>query len=169
MWRTRDCFPEFKVINRGFGGSQISDVNYYVKRIVLCYKPEVIVFYAGDNDVAKGKSAKRVLDDYKKFVKLVHTKLPQTKIIFVSIKPSKSRWSLWKTMNAANMMIKSFSAKDSRLFYFDSATPLLDKEGKPDDKFFLNDKLHLNSTGYQAWTKRITPIIKQALKPEKKK
>lgn len=169
LWQTRECFEEFEVINRGFGGSQISDVNYFAKRIVLRYEPKVIVFYAGDNDVAAGKSAKRVFDDYMKFEKLVHKELGDTRIIFISIKPSRRRWSLWDVMNAANMMIKDFSMRDSRLFYFDGATPLLDSDGEPKVELFLDDKLHLNSKGYEVWTKLLRPIIKEALNREKKR
>jgi len=166
-WPTAECFEGFAVINRGFGGSQISEVNYFADRIVLRYEPGVIVFYAGDNDISKGKSSQRVFGDYKKFVKLVHEKLPETRIIYVGIKPSRSRWSLWPVMNDANMMIKDFSGDDSRLFYFDSATPLLDNDGKPNETLYLNDNLHLNSKGYEVWTKLLRPIIKEALKPDK--
>jgi len=56
MWKTRDYFPGLKVINRGFGGSQIAEVSYFADRIVFPYKPKAIVFYAGDNDIAKGKT-----------------------------------------------------------------------------------------------------------------
>ena len=169
LWPTRECFGEFAVINRGFGGSQISDVSYFAERIVLCYEPKVIVFYAGDNDVAAGKSARRVFDDYKKFVKLVHQKLPGTRIIYIGIKPSRSRWSLWPVMNEANMMIKDFSGKDGRLFYFDSAMPLLRSDGKPNVDFFLKDQLHLNDKGYEVWTKQLRPIIEKAFKADKKR
>ena len=167
MWPTRECFEDFSVINRGFGGSQISDVNYYGKRIVLPYEPKVIVFYAGDNDVAAGESPKQVVDDYKAFTKLVHQTLPGTRIIFISIKPSGSRWSLWPVMNRANRMIKDFSEKDRRLFYFDAATPLLNSEGKPNLELFLDDQLHLNSKGYEIWTRLLRPIVKTALKAQK--
>ncbi len=169
LWPTRERFKGFPVINRGFGGSQISEVNYFAERIVLRYKPRVIVFYAGDNDVAAGKNARRVYDDYKKFVKLVHTELPRTRIIFVGIKPSGSRWSLWPVMNEANMMIKDFSGKNGRLFYFDSATLLLSSNGKPNAEFFLKDQLHLNDKGYEVWTKQLRPIIEKAFKASKKK
>jgi lysophospholipase L1-like esterase len=133
-------------------------------RIVLPYAPRVIAFYAGDNDVAKGKSANRVFEDYQKFVKTVHGKLPRTRIIFIAIKPSGSRWSLWPVMAEANKMIEDFSDKDGRLFYFDSAGPLLKDDGKPDAKLFLKDKLHLNAEGYRVWTKALRPIIDEAMK-----
>jgi lysophospholipase L1-like esterase len=167
MWQTREYFEEFDVINRGFGGSQILDINYFAERVVLRYKPKVIVFYAGDNDVAGGKSAKQVFEDYMKFVNIVHRELPETRIVFISIKPSGSRWSFWNVMKAANSMIKDFSMKDNRLFYFDGATPLLDKKGEPNAKLFLDDKLHLNSKGYEVWTKLLRPTIRKALTTEK--
>lgn len=169
MWPTRECFEDLAVINRGFGGSQISDVNSFAKRIVLRYKPKVIVFYAGDNDIAAGESARQVFDDYMEFTKLVRQALPNTRIIFISIKPSGSRWSLWPVMNRANKMIKDFSDTDRRLFYFDAATPLLDSESKPNLELFLGDKLHLNSKGYEIWTRLLRPIIKKALNLEKQK
>ena len=162
LWPTRECFPEFPVLNRGFGGSHISDVNYFAYRIVLPYKPRVIVFYAGDNDIAGRKTPQRVFDDYRKFVKLVHKKLPATRIIFTGIKPSLSRRSLWPQMKEANMMIKELSDKDKRLFFFDSASELLGSDGKPNEKLFLKDNLHLNSKGYDAWTRTLRPIVKKA-------
>jgi len=169
LWPTRESFEGMPVINRGFGGSQISEVNYFADRIVLPYKPRVVVFYAGDNDVAKGKSPKRVFDDYRKFAKIVHGKLPRTRIIFVSIKPSGSRWSLWPVMAQANKMIEDFSGTDGRLIYFDSATPLLAGNGKPDAKLFLKDNLHLNADGYRIWTRLLRPIIEEAIKPGEKR
>lgn len=163
LWPTRECFGRFDVINRGFGGSQISDVVYFAERIVLPYKPKIIVFYAGDNDIAGGKTAKRVFEDYKKFIGLVQKQLPTTRIIFISIKPSGSRWSLWNVMKDANKMIEDFSQKDDRLYYLDAATTLLDSNSQPNDELFLSDRLHLNDKGYQIWTKLLTPVIKQAM------
>ena len=167
LWPTAEDFGEFGVINRGFGGSQISDVNFYVTRIVLRYEPTVIVFYAGDNDIAAGESAEQVVKDYKEFIRKVHETLPNTRIIFVSIKPSGSRWSLWPVMNKANMMIKDLSEKHRRLYYFDAATPLLNREGKPNLDLFLNDELHLNPKGYEIWTRLLRPVIREALKSRK--
>jgi len=164
MWRTRECFGDLPVINRGFGGSQICDVNYFAHRIVLPYRPKVIVFYAGDNDIAAGKSPQRVFDDYRQFVQLVHDAQPKTRIIFVSIKPSGSRWSLWPEMKTANLLIKEFCEKDGRLFFFDAATPLLGDDGRPNAELFLSDQLHLNSKGYKIWTERLRPIIRDAMK-----
>jgi len=166
LWATHECFPEFAVINRGFGGSQISDVNFFAHRIVLPYKPKVIVFYAGDNDIAAGKNPKRVFDDFREFVKLIHNHLPMTRIIFISIKPSLSRWSFWPLMKETNMMVKELSEKDRRVTFADVGTVLLDRDGKPNTKLYVNDNLHLNSKGYEAWTKLLRPMIEKELKSD---
>jgi lysophospholipase L1-like esterase len=163
LWTTHDCFPGLPVINRGFGGSHISDVNHFADRIVLPYKPKVIVFYAGDNDIAAGKSPQRVFDDYRRFVGLVHARLPKTRVIFIPIKPSLSRWSLWPQMNEANAMIRDFSEKDNRLYFVDTATPMLGRDGRPRAELFVEDGLHLNAGGYKLWTEVLAPIVDQAM------
>lgn len=164
LWPTRKCFSGFEVINRGFGGSQISDVNFFAHRIALPYKPKVIVFYAGDNDIAAKKSPQRVFDDFQAFVRLVHNRLPKTHIIFISIKPSLRRWSFWSLMKETNLMVKDFSEKDERLTFVDISPLLLGRDDKPNTRFYTNDNLHLNSKGYKTWTKLLRPIIEKAMK-----
>jgi lysophospholipase L1-like esterase len=163
LWRTHDSFPALPVINRGFGGSHISDVIYFADRVLLPYKPRVIVFYAGDNDIAAGKSAQRVLDDYRRFADVVHQRLPAAKIIFLAIKPSTQRWSFWPETKRASELIQAFSQKDKRRFFVDVATPLLGADGTPDDSLFLDDKLHLNARGYEVWTRTLSPLIGKVL------
>ena len=161
IWPTRTSFPDLPVINRGFGGSHISDINFYFRRVVLPYRPKVIVFYAGDNDVASGKSAQQVLEDFEQFVGMVEKELPQTRIIFISIKPSDSRWDFWPVIQQANEMIRRFCENDHRQLFVDAGSILLDENGKPNNKYFLGDKLHLNEQGYQKWTQVLRPVIER--------
>ncbi|MBN1765262.1 MAG: hypothetical protein JW860_08400 [Sedimentisphaerales bacterium] len=164
MWQTRESFPKLPVMNRGFGGSQISDVNYFLERIVFVYKARLIVFYCGDNDIAGGKSAETVLGDYQTFVRRVQKELPETKIIYISIKPSGSRWEYWPEMERANKLIDEFCDKDERLFYVDGAGCLLGEDGKPKEELFLEDRLHMNAKGYEVWTGILRPVIEKAWK-----
>jgi len=161
MWNTRDSFPTLPVINRGFGGSHISDVNHFFDRIVMPYKPPVIVFYCGDNDIAAGKSPERVARDYREFAKRVHKKFPKTRIIYQPIKPSTSRWKHWPNMQKANDLIRTFIQGDERLSYVDTATPMLGPNGKPNADLLLDDGLHLNEQGYAIWTRFIQPAIEE--------
>ena len=158
MWKTRESFSDLPVINRGFGGSQIPDVLYYFDRIILKYRPAVIVFYCGDNDVAAGHKAERVVGDWRTFVDKVHRALPRTRIIYLGIKPSGARWTLWPEMSRANDLIRQHCSRDKRLHYVDTAVPLF-KDGFPDDSLFLKDRLHLNAAGYARWTDALRPIL----------
>ena len=88
----RQSFPNLKVINRGFGGSHLEDVNYYFDKIVAPYNAKKIVLYAGENDISAGIAPEKVVADYKKFAEMVHQKFPKTKIFYISLKPSPSRW-----------------------------------------------------------------------------
>ncbi len=161
MWQTRASFPDLPVINRGFGGSHISDINFYFKRVVLPYKPKLIVFYAGDNDIVSGKSAQQVLEDFRRFVEMVREELPRTPIIFISIKPSESRWNFWPVTKQANEMIRLFCEKNNRLTFVDAGSVLLNADGKANNEFFLADKLHMNEMGYHKWTQILRPVIER--------
>src|SRR5262245_52019858 len=164
MWPTGERFPNLPVINRGFGGSDISDVNFYIQETVLKYAPDVIVFYAGDNDINNRKSPERVAADYRSFVTRVLAAKRDTRIIFVAIKPSLARWTLWPVMQDANARIKSYidgfsSAQGGKLQYVDMSKQMLGADGLPKKELFLADGLHMTPAGYDIWTAALTPIL----------
>jgi lysophospholipase L1-like esterase len=162
LWQTAESFPNLPVINRGFGGSHTSDVNHFAGRIVLKYKPRTIVFYAGDNDIAAGKSPQQVVDDFQSFAKLVHGRLPKTHIIYLPIKPSIARWKIWPQMQQANALVAALAERDEKLDYVDTATPMLTADKKPRNDIFLDDGLHMNATGYELWSAVLSPILERA-------
>jgi len=160
FWDLPKSFPDMDVINRGFGGSQIRDSVHFAPRIVVKNEPRLVVFYAGDNDIALGKDAEQVAADFRAFVKVVHKQLPKTKIAFLSIKPSLQRWSLWDKMQKANSLIEAECKKDGRLIYVDVAKPMLGDDGKPRPDLLGTDGLHLNAKGYEVWAATLKPYLK---------
>ena len=159
MWKTDDDFPELKIINRGFGGSQTSDALLYLDRIVLKYKPRIVAIYEGDNDIAAGKTADMVYSDTQKLFARIHEALPETRIIYVAIKPSIARWKLVEPMREANEKIKALTEKDERIHFLDIDTPMMGKDGKPRADLFIKDGLHLNRKGYDLWNSLIEPYL----------
>jgi len=156
LWKTlSDDFKGYPVINRGFGGSVISDSTAFCDRIVTRYQPSQIFLYEGDNDVAAGRTAEQILGDFKEFVAAVRTKMPKTPITFISIKPSPARWQLVETAKAANRLISEYVKSDKRLTYIDIFSKMLDADGKPREELFIEDKLHMNAQGYAIWTEVI--------------
>jgi lysophospholipase L1-like esterase len=163
LWRTHESFPDLPVVNRGFGGSQASDLIHFTERLVLPYKARVIVVYEGDNDLAAGKSARRIFEDCRRFIGLVHARQPAARILFLGIKPSRSRWSLWPEAQKANRLLADFCESDNRLSFIDLSAPLLGPDGTPAADLFLKDQLHLNVQGYALWSKALAPVLRKIL------
>jgi lysophospholipase L1-like esterase len=163
MWKTAESFPDLPVINRGFGGSVITDATHFAPRIVVKYRPRVIVFYSGDNDIAAGMSPQKVFDDFRAFAELIHKKLPETRIIFLPIKPSLARWNKWPQMQEANALVAELANTDDRLDVVDTATPMLGADGQPRSELFLDDGLHMNEEGYAVWNEILAPALRVAL------
>jgi lysophospholipase L1-like esterase len=159
-WVTlKQDFPNYNVINRGFGGSQVSDSVRFADRIVTPYKPKVVVFFAGTNDIAAGKSADTVFGDYKQFVGEVKAKLPDVKIIYISISPAPSRQQRWDEMKKANKLIKDYSHHERNLVFMDVFNQMLTQTGGPRPELFVEDQLHMKPEGYAIWVKNLTPIL----------
>jgi len=160
MWKdVAEDFPETKVVNRGFGGSELSDSTYFADRIVLPYQPRMVVLYAGDNDLAAGKSPQQVFEAYKAFVSRVRAKLPDVKIAFISIKPSLARVKLMEQMRTANELIRGYAATGKNLVFIDVFTPMLNAEGQPRPELFIQDGLHMNRKGYDIWRSAVAPYL----------
>src|SRR4051812_21107855 len=153
-------FPGIATINRGFGGSELADSVFYADRIVIPYHPRLVVLYAGENDLAAGKSPETVFADFQAFRTKVHTALPKTRIIFLSIKESPSRARVRAEVRKANQLIAADCAKDPRCTFVDVNTPLLDAAGNYRPELFRDDQLHLKPAGYAIWTKVVAPYLK---------
>jgi lysophospholipase L1-like esterase len=161
LWRNlRSDFPNIDFINRAFGGSRLEDVNYFFDRVVAPYNPKTIVLYAGDNDLNDGLAPDRVLKDFRKFAKLVRAKFPKAKILFISIKPSPSRWKLAETVRKTNELIKTEIGADKNARFVDVWTPMLGPNGEPKPEIFLEDKLHMNEKGYAIWREVLAKYLK---------
>ena len=158
-----------EVINRGFGGSEFSDLDMYANRIVIAYHPRAVVVYEGDNDLAEGssKTPAVVAGDFRKFVQIVQGALPDTWIYILSIKPSKLRWNQWPQMNAANKLMQDYAATQQRVQYIDIATPMFDANGNLPRDLFKFDGLHPTPKLYAMWTAIIKPILLQRFGPGK--
>ena len=147
------------VINRGFGGSEIADSTRYADRIVIPYHPRQIVMYAGDNDLAKGKSPQQVAGDFKAFVQKVRAALPDVRISYIAIKPSIQRWKLVDKIREADRLIREYAAGEKNIDYIDVFTPILDAQGMPRKELFRDDGLHLNRKGYELWVSLVRPYL----------
>jgi len=153
------------VINRGFGGSRISDVIHYIPRIISPHQPSGIVFYAGENDLSRllkmiPKTPQEVTDDYKRFCQIVQEEFPDIPIFYVSIKPPKRREKFSAEMEKTNELIEEYCNSAKNLKFID-IYPILSEEGKIIKGISKWDGVHLNKKGYKLITSVIKPILLQ--------
>jgi lysophospholipase L1-like esterase len=162
MWKNLATdLSEYQVINRGFGGSQISDCIHYVDRIVVPYQPRIIVFYAGGNDINAGKAGETVFADFQRFVAAVHQKLPRTHIAFISVAPNPARWHQIERVQKANSLVQAYSRTDSRLSFINAYPHMLGPDGTPKPDIFLPDRLHMNENGYAIWKELVRDHLRE--------
>lgn len=165
MWKDiADYFPDSRVINRGFGGSQFSDLLQYYDRVIFPYKPSKIFIYEGDNDIAGGKSPKAIFKEAKQLREIIEEKFPDVPVVFISAKPSIARAHLKDGYEALNERLEKYAKKKENTMYADVYTAMLDEDGKVYDHIFLEDNLHMNEDGYKIWQDVLEPY----LDPEKK-
>lgn len=162
MWKNvGDQFPGYTIINRGFGGSTLTDVIKYTYDIILPYQPKQVVIYCGENDLATADSvsADEAVNRFKTLFGMIRTNLPKANICFISMKPSPSRAHLQNKMKAANTSIKKFIANQKNAAFIDIYGAMLDHKGQMRPALFLNDQLHMKPEGYAIWQKAILPYL----------
>jgi lysophospholipase L1-like esterase len=152
-WTTlAEDFPHHRVLNRGFGGSEMADSVFFADRIVMPYEPRFIVVYAGGNDINAQKSAEQVFADFKAFVAKVRAQMKETPIAYISIAGNPKRWSQVEEVKKANALIEAFTKEQPNLVFIDVFHEMLGSDGLPKPDIFVEDQLHMNAEGYKLWT-----------------
>jgi lysophospholipase L1-like esterase len=162
MWNdVQSYFPEYNVINNGFGGSHFSDLLHYYNELIVQPKPEILFIYEGDNDINDKKKPAKVLKEAKQLAGKVQNDLPGTRIVFISPKPSIARVQLKNSYITFNKKLKKYCEKNSKLEFADVWYPMLDNKGNVFKDVFLEDGLHMNKKGYDIWGSVINGFLKE--------
>jgi hypothetical protein len=159
-WKTlAQDFPDQPVYNRGFGGSEIVDSTHFASRVIFPYAPKMIVLRAGGNDLWAGKTPERVFADFQEFTAIVHAKLPETEIVFLSLSPSLARWKQHEQEKELNRLIEEFVHQTRHMKYIETYDLPLGADGQPRAELFVADKLHFNADGYKLLVARVRPLF----------
>lgn len=154
LWKDIESyFPDRVIINRGFGGSTINDLIRYENEIIFPYNPSCIVIYCGENDIANDKNVdgKIVFERFKKLYSDIRSKFAEIPIIYISMKPSPSRWHLQEQYQEGNYLISKFLSENKNSHFIDVWSSMLKDDGMPNEKLFVEDLLHMNKAGYDIW------------------
>jgi lysophospholipase L1-like esterase len=165
MWTgLQEDFPGIPVLNRGFGGSHMSDLLFYADTLILRYRPAMILIYEDDNDLDSGKTPAQILESAGKLVDRIRKKLPGSVICFIAAKPSIARWSQKDRFLDFNRQLKEFTGLYQEVHYLDLWDRMLDAGGNPDPSIFLGDGLHMNRKGYEIWKSVVGSFLEKHLK-----
>jgi lysophospholipase L1-like esterase len=163
LWKTlsRD-FPDHKVINRGFGGSEIVDATHFADRLIFPHEPKQIFLRAGGNDIHAGRLPDEVAADFTDFVRVVHERLPAAEIIYIGVNPAPARWGENDKYRALNKKIRKMALGMPRVSFVDAYDISLEPDGRARPEVFVADKLHFNAEGYKLLADRVRPYLMMA-------
>jgi len=153
LWKNvADVFPEYTVVNNGFGGSQMHELLYYLDDLVIDLAPDIVLIYEGDNDIVAEKSSLEIIKATKEVIHKIKASLPQTEVFLISPKPSLARWELAEKYLELNKELEALCKETDLVSYIDVWFPMLNQKGLPMEDIFVSDGLHMNEKGYQIWT-----------------
>ena len=152
-------FPKDRVLNRGFGGSQFSDIRLFFDELILRYRPRQVVMYSGGNDINAKKPVEEVFADLKAIVERIHRELPKTRVAVIAVALNPRRWEQREQVTALNGMMKEYLSHDSRDVFVDVVPAMLQADGMPKPDIFVSDGLHMNRKGYDLWI----PLVRRVL------
>ena len=163
QWTTvaEDMSP-LPAFNRAFGGSRTADILAHMDRVVLPYDPKVIVYYCGSNDINADVKPEAIAANFRTFVERVHRKLPETKVLYVSINRAPQKRDRWPDVDAANRLIGEYCKSDARLKFVDVNPALFDAQGEPRTELYVKDQLHFKAPAYREFTRIIRPAVEAA-------
>jgi lysophospholipase L1-like esterase len=159
-WKTvAEDLPEYTIVNRGIDSFQTSDLVHFAERLVLPYKPRMIILHVGGNDVHNGRSPEQILSDFKLFTAKVRAHLPAVPIAFSSLTPGPGRWDEASQRKETNRLIKEYIGTQANLLFIDLWDAMLTPDGKPREDIWVADRVHPNHEGYLIRVRIMRPLL----------
>ncbi|WP_165225517.1 GDSL-type esterase/lipase family protein [Aquisphaera insulae] len=160
LWTTLAAdFPGHKLLNRGFGGTEIVDATHYADRLIFPHEPKQIFLRAGGNDINAGKVPSQVAHDFAEFVRVVRARLPKTEIVFIGLSPAPVRWGQADKNRELNRLVRQMTLELPRVAFVDAFDVSLGPDGQARPDLFAKDRLHFSPEGYRLLANRVRPFL----------
>jgi len=164
LWKLSTGFPDARTINHGFGGATVTDVLAHYDLLVGQLRPESIVVYVGENDLAQGRPARDVARDVGTLLRRLRADFPAARIAYLSIKVAPARLAHRRAIAQANALIGA-QAGDTHFDFIDAADELRLPDEAPDTSYFGRDGLHLSESGYARWNRIVRSYLARRDRP----
>lgn len=150
LWHDIDRhFPQYTVLNHGFGGSTLTDCLEYFDRLVVGFAPKALIVYAGDNDLANGDPPEAVLANLEALIERKRAAYGALPTAYVSIKVSPARFSIMHKIAYTNLIIERLVAPLSDVRFIDIIRHMTSRGLEPFLGYYASDPLHMNEGGYR--------------------
>ncbi len=161
-WKTALSFPQIPVINRGFGGASIAEIEHFYPQVVKAHNPKNIVLYS-DIDIENNVEPKVAVANHKRLIKRIEQDFPKANILILAMKPTLVDFILGKDIRnnkkIANELLEQFSNERKTRHFIDITQVMYKANQQLNEQLFLDDGMHLNDLGYQYWQ----PLMVKAL------
>lgn len=151
------------VTNIAFDGAVTDDWNRLIDSRVLPFRPKVIAYYCGSNDVDDGDTPARIFARIREFMTRVTMALPRTQIVFVSVNKAPQKHDRWDVIDEINRRVEQYAAKTPQVLFVDVNPVLVNADGTSRTDLFMNDQLHLRPPAYEAFAGILKPVLTKAL------
>ena len=146
---------DFGENNLGKGGLKSSDLMSYYKGVSL--KGRIVVLYIGSNDIrANNIDEKTIYTNIVNFIESIEKDVK--KIIYVAIlKEPLTKNEI--AINYVNNKMREYERISKKVLYVN-----INKNVKNKEKYFLEDKVHLNEEGKAIFVRKIREVIEKEKK-----
>jgi len=159
-WKTfQEDLAGYTVINRGIDSFRTADLIQYADRLVIQYKPRLVLLHVGGNDLHGGKTPEQLLADTKTLIARIRAGLPGVPIVWSSTTPGPARWDEREKRVAANALVKQWIAGEQGLSYVDLWSAMLTPDGQPREDIWVTDRVHPNHEGYLIRVRLTKPLL----------
>ncbi|GAB4545483.1 MAG: hypothetical protein Tsb0013_03410 [Phycisphaerales bacterium] len=164
-------FNDYEIVQRGFGGSQLEDLNFWVDELVIDYNPRAVIIWSGTNDLSTGEPASEVFSDFTALMTTLQAQLPNTDVFYLGVTRTLGNGGTTVERDAFNAQAQAYMDDPSRprLHFIDlpSAFYALNPPNDPAFTSLYVDGGHLNKLGYDFWTSLIRPEVEAVVAPNK--
>lgn len=168
LWKSlAQDFPDYSVLNCGFGGSGLADCAQYANRLVILRRPSAVIIYAGDNDLAVGTEPEKAFQTFQKLFGIFRNYSPSMPIAFISVKPSPARCRYLDNIRKFNRLVEDYLQNRPETDYIDIFSDMLGPDQKPIPSLFVNDQIHLSPAGYQILRREIGEFLSEDCRKKK--
>lgn len=162
-WTTSEAdLGPLHTINVGVAGTRVHNWKENIDNLVTPFHPKAILFYMGSNDIdgtSYSKSGDEVAQELEEFFDMVHDRLPDIPIYYMSITPVPSRMSVWEDTKRCNELMNQLADERDYMTFIDVTDLVLDENGVPKPELFRSDNTHFNADGYALWASAIRPVM----------